>query len=610
MSRTGTPYHIAIDGKIGADMSLTPAADPFVTQEEGDADLFVPVRTQSGSINIVTDDVSVVRDIIPTDGGVRRVILYRNGTEVWRGYVQPQMLKMTLWRGPQEVSIPIECPLSALKYRSFNYFSTRTVTIGEVLGTILNNEFNDVIMQGDMLFPSGSDYSRAWLWKRLNTSLLKKEGRTEFDAIEDICSLFGWTARSFSDAVTFVFHRNTLAPITTIVKTDTYTLKTQGTFNNPLNWRNLTIQDGAAAGNSNRIAFYEGVKNAVVTCKTDVFDTEIDSPEGSQIALAVDDGRLTSEYHYREWVDSGEGFRERWWEDFPSGGGEVSIGEWYLSGYNVEFSLDKKGTTNIAEWDVGMNIQCTDTRAGNAGGPYTDLVEEHPGWLQFRTDVERTFTSGYLYVRGAQYSTVLVWIGDKVWDNANGRWTSDPTNVEPMSVSRPAVVGVGGMTGALKVKLFNDALDQVRKISQIKIEFTQLDADDYIPNTEIRHEASVGANFTGTKELTTNLCVYEAFLQRSENEIMNPNLTLCAGLYDSPSSGVAFNPLQRIADEAASELSKTGELVEITLLKEKLSAEIQPITRLYVASLGAYYYPVSISGEWRDDMVNLKIVRR
>lgn len=35
MSRTGTPYHIAIDGKIGADMSLTPAADPFVTQEEG-----------------------------------------------------------------------------------------------------------------------------------------------------------------------------------------------------------------------------------------------------------------------------------------------------------------------------------------------------------------------------------------------------------------------------------------------------------------------------------------------------------------------------------------------------------------------------------------------
>ena len=125
MSRTGTPYHIAIDGKIGADMSLTPAADPFVTQEEGDADLFVPVRTQSGSIRIETDDAQLIRNIIPDSGGTRKVSVTnaQSGVVVWKGYVQPKMLSMRLFSGQQVVSIPVECGLAALKYRAYNYAS-------------------------------------------------------------------------------------------------------------------------------------------------------------------------------------------------------------------------------------------------------------------------------------------------------------------------------------------------------------------------------------------------------------------------------------------------------------------------------------------------------
>lgn len=614
ISRTGDAYQVIIEGgSHSGTIALTPSADPFVTQEEGDADLFVPVRCQTGYINIETDDVSVVRGIIPSAGGVRKVYLYRGVSQVWRGYVQPQVLKFRMWNGPQEVGIPIECPLSALKYRTFGYFSTRTVTIGEVLGAILHPEFNNVRMQGAMLFPSGSDYSRAWLWKRINTSLLKKEGRTDFDALEDICSLFGWTARSVADTVACTFYRNLRANITDLYRTSTDTLLEQGTYKTAVNWSSQTIPDGAAVGNDSRISLYEGVKNAVVTCQTDVFDTEIDSPESNQIALAVDNGTLASTLHEREWVESGEGLYEKYWEAFPSGGGEVQIGDWYLSGFNVSFSLDKHGTTNIDEWEVGMNIQSTTKRAGNPGGPYTDVVEVFDGRLQLRHTADTTFTAGYLKIVGADYTDVRIWIGNRVFDYANGRWATDPTNVAPMPVSKRAIIGQGGMTGAVKVELYNiDTMDlgTVRKISQIKVQFTQLDADDYIPDTEIRHEASVGASFTGTKELTTNLCVYEPFLQRSENEILNPNLTLCAGLYDTPSSGATFNPLQRVADEAAAELSEPIELVELNIRREELSNDINPMSDIYIDSLGANYYPVSIGRRWREDLLQVKFVKR
>ena len=45
MSRTGDAYQVIIEGgSHSGTIALTPSADPFVTQEEGDADLFVPVR--------------------------------------------------------------------------------------------------------------------------------------------------------------------------------------------------------------------------------------------------------------------------------------------------------------------------------------------------------------------------------------------------------------------------------------------------------------------------------------------------------------------------------------------------------------------------------------
>ena len=55
--RTGTVYTVNIfdDAYSGAGVTLKGAAEPFVTEENDDDDIFMPVRTQSGYLRIVDD---------------------------------------------------------------------------------------------------------------------------------------------------------------------------------------------------------------------------------------------------------------------------------------------------------------------------------------------------------------------------------------------------------------------------------------------------------------------------------------------------------------------------------------------------------------------------
>ena len=57
--RSGTVYTVNIykDGTLpsGYPLTLKGAAQPFVTEEDNDEDMFMPIRTQSGYLNIVDD---------------------------------------------------------------------------------------------------------------------------------------------------------------------------------------------------------------------------------------------------------------------------------------------------------------------------------------------------------------------------------------------------------------------------------------------------------------------------------------------------------------------------------------------------------------------------
>ena len=138
--------------------------------------MFVPVKVQTGYINIISSDVALTRNIIPTTGGTRTVDLYEitpTGNKLlWQGYVEPQMLSMKIWQGPQKLKIPVECPLSALKYTPFSS-QKGTMTIAELLYG-LTTDFTRVYIQGTPIGPSTSTTiftTYSWLGKKIYPSL-------------------------------------------------------------------------------------------------------------------------------------------------------------------------------------------------------------------------------------------------------------------------------------------------------------------------------------------------------------------------------------------------------------------------------------------------------
>ena len=61
------------NGWTGSVTQLQAANQPFTTEEDNDTDAFVPIRTQTGYINIITSDINLVRNIIPRNGTTRKV---------------------------------------------------------------------------------------------------------------------------------------------------------------------------------------------------------------------------------------------------------------------------------------------------------------------------------------------------------------------------------------------------------------------------------------------------------------------------------------------------------------------------------------------------------
>ena len=142
--RTGTDYTVNIykDGALpsGYPLTLKGGAQPFVTEEDSDEDIFTPIRTQTGYLRFVDDGKAEDssnqpqevtfnwKDIIPSTDTARPVTLthHSDGQTVvdWQGFMQAQDFGSTLYGNPQEREFPIQCVLSVTQGTDINYQQT------------------------------------------------------------------------------------------------------------------------------------------------------------------------------------------------------------------------------------------------------------------------------------------------------------------------------------------------------------------------------------------------------------------------------------------------------------------------------------------------------
>jgi hypothetical protein len=164
----------------------------------------------------------------------------------------------------------------------------------------------------------------------------------------------------------------------------------------------------------------------------------------------------------------------------------------------------------------------------------------------------------------------------------------------------------------LKITYLTDQQTRNFYIYGTDFEFTSKEIQDINSSiSEVSHSASGNSQFSKDEKIDAQLCVQEAYIQNSRNFVLDTDgRTPITGIFDYVDSVSAFNPLQRLANNAATEMNTVAEMYQINIRRELFDGEITPLSILYMEELDANLYPVSISRDWRDEVLKLKLLKR
>lgn len=201
--RANTLYtaNIYDDNYSGDPVQLIGAAQPFETQEDDD-DMFSPIRTQSGYINIVDNGSINWRDLIPVTDIDRPVTLTDDGGNIkWCGFMQAQNFGARLYENPVERNFPIQCPLTIVSRDDVLATNTQIQNFAYLLKLIVDT-IPSICRPTNFVVQGGND-ARSWLMKRidwLNFVDCDENGNAtgKYDygtALNDMCNYWGWCAR-------------------------------------------------------------------------------------------------------------------------------------------------------------------------------------------------------------------------------------------------------------------------------------------------------------------------------------------------------------------------------------------------------------------------------
>ena len=211
--RSGTLYTVSIGGgTVDLTYNLKGAAQPFVTEEDSDEDMFTPIRTQTGYLRIIDDGKDADgfsfdwKDLIPATDTSRPVTLSHvenNQTVIdWQGFMQAQTFGGMLYGNPQEREFPIQCVLTVTQGTDINYQHTQIENFAYLLKQIVDS-IPSTQRPTQLMIQGGAD-AQAWLLKKIDwQNFVSEDGDgnltsrfSMYQCLEDMCRFWGWTART------------------------------------------------------------------------------------------------------------------------------------------------------------------------------------------------------------------------------------------------------------------------------------------------------------------------------------------------------------------------------------------------------------------------------
>lgn len=662
--RVGTSYTLYIGGGSGEAIPLKGAAQPFVTQESDEEDMFMPVRTQSGYIRIVDDGnddngdalgADWWKDLLPTNSTERPVRLIANGvTVVWQGYIQSQNFSGTLYGNPQEREFPVQCGVATLDGLSIATDVTEMKNFAYLIASMISAaEASGVVEYTSYSFQGGAD-AKSWLLNRVDYQnfMHTVDGSVvprynTFDILTDICKFWGWTCRTRGQQVIFsCMDDGDEQNWVTFSKAKMLSLTAGTAADASGSTATVTLEGNIFANTNNDETMIRGIKRAVV--KVDV------NPEDTLIKFAPKD--LESEMgEPTVWVS----------------GGEDLVG--YFKSPNTRTTLDGRTMSALVYGSTGgFERRIIFTSAEAEDGIHADMMLIQRDYVQgspiitMQTKQAMAFGGGSLKIKATLYeganateatdilSGVWVRLGIGMTRNSaqwfylysDDNYASAPIHSGWSGTVREFLLSVtGGNLNGVKVTqlyalvyrawsypsipvadglygyLFFDILggrevDQPFEIANLEIDFTRNKTTLPSAATEVR-ERTITAELTKTKEYTADNsntveekwnadCIFatDNGLEYGHGLIMSP---LGSWVVTVPYGSSQEHPEQHLANRVASFGRKARRMLTMELRSDATNVGFVTAEKK-VSFGGTLYYALAIGGDWRDDIVKLTLI--
>ena len=224
-TRTGKQYAVNIYSETsGSLVQLTGADAPFVTQEQDDDDVFVPMREMSGYLRVVDGDGTLLEQLMPANNTEKFVELvegtytgtWPNGTFtqasgslscLWRGFLQAEAYTQS-WDGNAKVlEFPVRSLIGALADTQMDSsLAGNEENVAKILVRAMNAlgvEPTEVVIASDFSY----DYELMTAVVQLKAffaeeevvdegdSMMVSEGSSYYTALSEVLALMGLTMR-------------------------------------------------------------------------------------------------------------------------------------------------------------------------------------------------------------------------------------------------------------------------------------------------------------------------------------------------------------------------------------------------------------------------------
>lgn len=197
----------------GYTRQLTPAANPFETAEDDDSDLFTPMRGQTGYLRIVTNDTSLLEQLMPTNNMEHRVKVLRldpttkdEEETVWQGWMQAECYEQPWGTYARQIEIPLRSMIGSLQDQTITN-TAGMMSVAEILLSAFPYAENFMIWT-PIADAAGSKYNALpSLYMSTALQYTKEEvinegvtqtiltGMSYYELLEKICQLFGVVVR-------------------------------------------------------------------------------------------------------------------------------------------------------------------------------------------------------------------------------------------------------------------------------------------------------------------------------------------------------------------------------------------------------------------------------